>query len=389
MKRFCRYIRYAGMLFRYALALLIGIFARHTPAYRDLWLFAERGYDAQDNAFFLFQFVRQKHPEIHAAYLIGRECPDYGNIIRLGKAIEPGSFSHYLAFACAKVKISTHIMGYSPHMYLFTKLDSHRLVPGRKVFLQHGILFNHIPTLYYPRIRVDLFVCSAGREYQAILDHYGHPQGVVQPLGLCRYDHLFREHTEKRQILILPTWRAALRDCSREAFQASAYFHFFNSLLHHPQMAELLEQYHYTLLVQLHPEMQRFAACFSSVHPRIKIQATNTQNVQQLLLESKLLITDYSSIFFDFAYLGKPLAYYAFDEAYFFATHYQRGYFDLEEDGFGPVCRHPDEVLQFIKERLADNMRVPALYRARAKGFFPPRRTDHCSRTVSAIRALL
>ena len=154
-------------------------------------------------------------------------------------------------------------------------------------------------------------------------------------------------------------------------------------------MAELLEQYHYTLLVQLHPEMQRFAACFSSVHPRIKIQATNTQNVQQLLLESKLLITDYSSIFFDFAYLGKPLAYYAFDEAYFFATHYQRGYFDLEENGFGPVCRNPDEVLQFIKERLADNMRVPALYRARAKGFFPPRRTDHCSRTVSAIRALL
>ena len=168
MKRFCRYIRYAGMLLRYALALLIGIFARHTPAYRNLWLFAERGYDAQDNAFFLFQFIRQKHPEIHAAYLIGRECPDYGNIIRLGKAIEPGSFSHYLAFACAKVKISTHIMGYSPHMYLFTKLDSHRLVPGRKVFLQHGILFNHIPTLYYPRIRVDLFVCSAEREYQAI-----------------------------------------------------------------------------------------------------------------------------------------------------------------------------------------------------------------------------
>ena len=138
MKRFCRYIRYAGMLLRYALALLIGIFARHTPAYRNLWLFAERGYDAQDNAFFLFQFIRQKHPEIHAAYLIGRASPDYGNIIRLGKAIEPGSFSHYLAFACAKVKISTHIMGYSPHMYLFTMLDSHRLVPGRKVFLQHG-----------------------------------------------------------------------------------------------------------------------------------------------------------------------------------------------------------------------------------------------------------
>ena len=103
MKRFCRYIRYAGMLLRYALALLIGIFARHTPAYRDLWLFAERGYDAQDNAFFLFQFVRQKHPDIHAAYLINRASPDYGNIIRLGKAIEPGSFSHYLAFACAKV----------------------------------------------------------------------------------------------------------------------------------------------------------------------------------------------------------------------------------------------------------------------------------------------
>ena len=61
-------------------------------------------------------------------------------------------------------------------------------------------------------------------------------------------------------------------------------------------------------------------------------------NYQEFLLESSLLITDYSSIFFDFGYLRKPVIYSHFDYEKYRKSHYREGYFDYKYDGFGPVC---------------------------------------------------
>lgn len=390
MEKLKRYILYAGCILRYFFALFVGLFARFTPAYKGLWLIAERGTDARDNGFHLFRYINQEHPEISCAYVIDRNSPDYPRVSSLGRIIQRGSFSHYLAFACAKAKIGTHIMGYAPNIYLFTRLDEHKLVPGKKIFLQHGIILNDIPALYYPRVRLNLFVCSAKFEYEDIAGRYHYPKGVVQLLGLCRYDQLLKEHTEKRQILVMPTWRAYLKDCHDEkAFRQSEYFRAFDALLHHPRLYSLLEQHGYELVFYLHQEMQRFTSLFTSGHPRVKIADLAHNDVQQLLMESKLLITDFSSVFFDFSYMEKPLAFFQFDEEAFFSTQYRPGYFRYREDGFGPVCSSADKVLDFIQDRLEDGMQVPASYRERIENFFTIRNTDNCARTVAAIRACL
>ena len=41
-----------------------------------------------------------------------------------------------------------------------------------------------------------------------------------------------------------------------------------------------------------------------------------------------MLITDYSSIFFDFGYLNKPVIYSHFDYNEYRANHFRKGYFD-------------------------------------------------------------
>ena len=58
------------------------------------------------------------------------------------------------------------------------------------------------------------------------------------------------------------------------------------------------------------------------------------------------MLTDYSSVAFDFAYLRKPIVYAHFDkEAFFSGEHsYTAGYFDYERDGFG----ESDCVLGFL-----------------------------------------
>lgn len=48
--------------------------------------------------------------------------------------------------------------------------------------------------------------------------------------------------------------------------------------------------------------------------------------------EGSMMITDYSSVAFEFAYLRKPIVYYQFDKKAFFEKHtYRKGYFDYEK----------------------------------------------------------
>ena len=63
-----------------------------------------------------------------------------------------------------------------------------------------------------------------------------------------------------------------------------------------------------------------------------------TCDLQDLLRRAAFLVTDYSSVAMDFAYMQKPLLYYQFDLDEFRANQYKAGYFDFVRDGFGPVC---------------------------------------------------
>ena len=57
-----------------------------------------------------------------------------------------------------------------------------------------------------------------------------------------------------------------------------------------------------------------------------EINISIKESYQELFNNSSLLITDYSSVFFDFSYLKKPVIYYRGEDEY----HYEKGYFDFE-----------------------------------------------------------
>ena len=63
-----------------------------------------------------------------------------------------------------------------------------------------------------------------------------------------------------------------------------------------------------------------------------------TCNYQKTLLKASLLVTDYSSIFFDFAYLRKPVIYAHFDYEEYRMNYYPKGYFNYEKDRFGFIA---------------------------------------------------
>lgn len=386
IKRLFIYIR---VFFVMLAAEAVGFFVKRAPAFNELWIVSERGVDARDNGYHFFRYLRQAHPEINAVYIISGNSPDRDKVASLGKTVEYGSFRHYLCFILAKVKVSTHIDGYSPDILFFHKFG--KLFPDRskKVFLQHGIISNDLAFCHADQTDIDLFACSAVPEYDFIDKTFGYREGVLQLTGLCRYDNLKKTESPTRKLLFMPTWRSSLRTCTRHTFTQSEYFKSYNSFLNNEKLSELLEAYDYELIFYPHFEVQRFLDCFQTSARRVKIADFSHHDVQDLLIHSDVLITDYSSVFFDYAYMRKPMVFFHYNDAAFRAEHYKEGYFSIQRDGFGDVAETEDSVVDGLRRILENDLQPDKVYLDRMNAFFEFNDTNNCQRNFEAICKLI
>ncbi|MDA1476599.1 CDP-glycerol glycerophosphotransferase family protein [Bacillus changyiensis] len=85
------------------------------------------------------------------------------------------------------------------------------------------------------------------------------------------------------------------------------------------------------------------------------------EDIRELYMVSDLLITDYSSVFFDFANLKRPMIFYVPDiETY---RDKLRGfYFDFENEAPGPLVKTTDEVIEKIRETETPEYRLPQIF---------------------------
>lgn len=106
------------------------------------------------------------------------------------------------------------------------------------------------------------------------------------------------------------------------------------------------------------------------------------------LAQSDLLVTDYSSVAMDFAYLRKPVLYCHFDrEEFEQGDHiYTPGYFDYEKDGFGEVVYNRDALVDAIISYMETGCQLKQLYRERMDQFFFYNDQNNCARIYEKIR---
>lgn len=97
-------------------------------------------------------------------------------------------------------------------------------------------------------------------------------------------------------ILLMPTWRGSHYP-EGEAFLDTPYYKVFDSLLSSARLDALLEQYGYTLVFYPHIEMQKHLSRFHAPSERVVLADSALYDVQQLLLDCALLVTDHSSVF--------------------------------------------------------------------------------------------
>jgi len=100
------------------------------------------------------------------------------------------------------------------------------------------------------------------------------------------------------------------------------------------------------------------------------LNVTGYRDISELFLISDVLITDYSSVMFDFAATGRPMLFFTYD-----LEHYRdqlRGfYFDFEAEAPGPLLASSDEVLAAVKDTGAIAAHYRAAYQAFAAKYCP------------------
>ena len=381
-----RLLVYLKNVFLLVVLLPVSAVLRKTnKAYRHLWLVMERGFDARDNAYWFFRYLRERHPQINACYVIDRESPDYTKAERLGRTVGWRSLRHYLMYLAADYLISTHVQPGAPDLMACYHLRQIGIRPrGREVFLQHGIIKDEMKWMRYPHLKVDFFASGGKMEYDYLVSEFGFPEGVVQYTGLCRFDNLVRGNAPAGEILVMPTWRGA--DYPQgDRFRETAFYRRFQSFLDNPRLIRFLEEQNLKLVFYPHIQLQKELDKFKPRSRRIILASWRDYDVQSLLKRCNVLITDYSSVFFDAGYMKKPVIYYQFDLEEYREYHYREGYFSYEKHGFGPVVRTEEALLNALDECAGNGFRMQKEYLDRLDAFFPVRDALNCERTYRIL----
>ncbi|EJY7050206.1 CDP-glycerol glycerophosphotransferase family protein, partial [Campylobacter coli] len=354
----------------------------------NIWLLMDRDYEADDNAEHLYRYIMQNHPEQEIVFALRKESSDWERLKKEGfNLVEFGSFEFERIIKKASKVISSH-----SDEYLI------RYITPRQqfIFLQHGVIKDDLSKWLNSK-KIDLFITSTKAEYDSIANDYNHykfGKKEVVLTGLARHDALLKNNQcNARQIIIMPTWRAnivgvALGSSKRglqSDFTQSEYFQKWNLLLNSNILQKLCEKYDYTIVFNPHPNIIPYLKDFN-IPSYVKI-ANHNESLQELFCNSSLMITDYSSVAFEMAYLNKPVIYYQFDHEEFFNSHtYQKGYFDYKKDGFGPVVEDEESLLKELENLLQNDCNPFGIYKDNIDSTFAFKDGKCCERIYKVIK---
>ena len=364
---------------------------------KEIWLVSDRINKADDNGEALFAYL-QKCEETDTYFVLSKDSVDFNRMKEMGKVVDYLSEEHLMLHLLADRIISSAGDGYVMNPFAGERKFYRDLLSRKQqVFLQHGVTVHDISSwLERYKKNLSMFITVAHPEYDSILNGaYFYDKDVVKLTGFPRHDRLMDRH--RKQVAIMPTWRKDLlirsnyikeaKDSLVTDFVNSTYYKFYHGLLTNEKFLSKTKELGYEVLFFPHPRMLPFAKDMAPAE-EVKI-GDFSMSYGTVFGESSLVITDYSSIQFDFAYLRKPVIYTQFDHEEFYKGQiYDPGYFDYERDGFGEVEYDLEHTVDRIIEYMENGCQLKDRYRERIEKFFGFHDKNNCQRTFEAIISL-
>jgi CDP-ribitol ribitolphosphotransferase len=195
-------------------------------------------------------------------------------------------------------------------------------------------------------------IVSGEHEVPMYAEAFGIAEERVVPTGTPRMDRFFDESARRAGraavlaafpqargrmvILFAPTFRGRLRVGTYDLGRLDL-----------ARLHELCLEKDAVFIIRLHPHVRQRPDIPPAFRDRLLDGSSTVMGVPDLLFAADLLITDYSSIVFEYSTLGRPMLFYAYDLAEYMAD--RDVYEPYEEFAPGKIVRTFDELVEAIR----------------------------------------
>ena len=355
-------------------AFLYRILCRLVPVDRHMILFlAFHGRSCSDNPRAIYEAM-QKDPRFSGYRFVwvlrspGQETIPGASVIRYL------SFSYFFHLARAKVwifncKMPVYLYKKKNQIYLQTwhgtplKKLGHDIdaAPGQ-TFYRSGLSYEQMCATYdTDSSRYDAMISPNAFCTEVFPHAFGiQPEKLIETgyprndfLSACTEEDVQRIRRElgipagKKVILYAPTWRDDSWQASGYTFDLKADFRKWKEKLG-PDTVVLFKP-HYLIVNRFRddPELKDFL-----------ISVPADSDIRELYVVSDALVTDYSSVFFDYGILRRPVYFYMYDlESY--AGDLRGFYMDIETELPGKIYRQEESLLEDLAAGGFDDSRYP------------------------------
>ncbi|GAB3282123.1 glycosyltransferase [Parahaliea aestuarii] len=359
------------------------------------WLIGERrGLGAEDNGIALFNYLTGHVPGVECYYVLdqkaGIEFPD--NVS--DRVLVKGSPAWKDALERSCVFCFTD----SAADILLSNADVSDYLDRTFVFLTHGVLA-YSPGVY-PRDHpyIDQVIATSRADAIAANETWGFPFSRFAFTGLPRWDKLKIGQSDSRDILVCPTWRKSLNSdfwdgkCGPEeehlqVFRESQFYDGWKSLLCNKELHSLLEQENLRIRVRLHFRFGVYMPVFEELaSERIRIDPVESEvGIGQVMQSCIALITDYSSIMWDMAYMEKPTICYQFDKPAMLAERGRSAFSLPDEEMVAEVCYSIEGVTSVLERLVSTGFTLDEEQQAKLKRYVPQRDGKSCHRVYQEV----
>lgn len=361
---------------------------------KKIWVVYEKYcIEAQDNGYYFFKYCMENLPDKEKKkvyYILDEKSPQWEQMQKYGKNLVPFmSTRHILYMLAAEIYIASdaknHGFAWKPKPNIISREISKKKI----LFLQHGVTaLKKVDHLFGKNGSAPMtyFAVTSQYEQKIVTKYFGYSPENVPILGFTRWDVLQNKcKADRKNILIMPTWRPWLEEQSREVFQQSEYCRRYRELLEDKELSLFLREKHVRIVFHIHPKMKEYLQAFQTENDQVELIEQGSQPLNDLIMKCSMLITDYSSVSWDVYYLGKPVLFYQFD--YDLYQKANGSYLDMETELFGDRCMEQMCLSERIKEYVENDFKEKDRYAQMRKEHFAYRDRNNSRRTLEFIKS--
>ena len=363
---------------------------------KKIWLTQDKLFKAGDNGEYFFRYVKAHQPkDVKIYYVVDKKSPDCPRLKKeFGSSVLVfSSVMHRMIALHTDLMLATHVdtltcNGYYGAIQKYFK----DLYNARVVCLAHGLTIQRIAQ-YQNRVFDNTQLYFFASKYEVknvsheVYDYFD--KRALCLTGHARYDGL--KSNDKKVILITPTWRRSVTTGKAAKgkvyghssnFVHSDYYKIYNGLINDEKLIKTAKEHGYRIVYLLHPAMSSQLEDFEKSDGVEIIAAAGDMSYEKILTESSLMVTDYSGVQFDFAYMKKPLVYYHPD---ILPPQYEAGGLEYETMGFGPICRDHKQIVDTLCGYIKRSCVMEDMYKERVDDFFQYSDHKNCERIFKEV----